>query len=320
MKGSGIDNRQQTCCLLSIPDPFCICIMGPTASGKSKLALQLAQKINGEIISVDSAIIYRGMNIGTAKPSKTEREKIPHYLIDIRDPKETYSAADFCHDAHATIKKILAKNKIPILVGGTMLYFKTLQFGLDEMPSADKNIREKISREAQKLGWPAMHKKLQKIDPIAAKKIHTNDSQRIQRALEVYELTGQPISALQKLDVKVSPEFNFINVAIKPKSREELHQRIAKRFKKMLAAGLIEEVQKLFDRDDLSLDLPSMRAVGYRQVWQYLADDYDYKTMIEKAIIATRQLAKRQLTWLKSWPNLHWVDQDDLRALYTFAK
>jgi len=294
--------------------------MGPTASGKSKLALQLAQKINGEIISVDSAIIYRGMNIGTAKPSKTEREKIPHYLIDIRDPKETYSAADFCHDAHATIKKILAKNKIPILVGGTMLYFKTLQFGLDEMPSADKNIREKISREAQKLGWPAMHKKLQKIDPIAAKKIHTNDSQRIQRALEVYELTGQPISALQKLDVKVSPEFNFINVAIKPKSREELHQRIAKRFKKMLAAGLIEEVQKLFDRDDLSLDLPSMRAVGYRQVWQYLADDYDYKTMIEKAIIATRQLAKRQLTWLKSWPNLHWVDQDDLRALYTFAK
>ena len=308
--------------------------MGPTASGKSKLAMQLAKKLqdsnflscearparagshewlpakkmNGEIINVDSAIIYRGMNIGTAKPTAAELKQIPHHLIDIRDPKESYSAADFCHDACAAIKKILAKNKIPILVGGTMLYFKALQFGLDEMPPADKNIREKISCEAKKLGWPAMHAKLKKIDPTAAKKIHPNDSQRIQRALEVYELTGQPISALQQLDDRAKPEFNFINIAIKPKSREELHQRIAERFKKMMEEGLVEEVRKLFNRGDLNLDLPSMRAVGYRQVWQYLAGVYDYETMIDKAIAATRQLAKRQLTWLKSWPNLHWVD------------
>lgn len=282
--------------------------MGTTASGKSKLALRLAQKINSEIISADSALVYRGMDIGTAKPSSAELEQTPHHLINIRDPKETYSVADFCHDAHAAIKKILAKNKTPILVGGTMLYFRSLQFGLDEMPAANKNIREKISREAQKLDWPAIHKKLKKIDPLAAKKIHENDSQRIQRALEVYELTGRPISALQKPEAKASTEFNFINIAIKSKSREELHQRIAARFKTMLDQGLIEEVRKLFNRGDLNSDLPSMRAVGYRQVWKYLAGDYDYETMTEKAIAATRQLAKRQLTWLKSWPNLHWVD------------
>ncbi|MGD9152917.1 MAG: tRNA (adenosine(37)-N6)-dimethylallyltransferase MiaA [Gammaproteobacteria bacterium] len=281
-----------------------ICIMGPTASGKSKLAMQLAREINGEIISVDSALVYRGMDIGTAKPAAKELKEIPHHLINIRDPKESYSAAEFCTDARTAIKEILAKNKKPILVGGTMLYFKALQFGLDEMPSADKNIRKKISRDAEKLGWPAMHKKLQQIDPKTAKKINPNDSQRIQRALEVYELTGQPISILQTKN-KTSNEFNFINFAIKIKSRCELHQKIAERFKKMLEQGLIEEVRKLFNRGDLNPNLPSMRAVGYRQVWQYLAGEYDYETMIEKAIAATRQLAKRQLTWLKSWPDLH---------------
>jgi tRNA dimethylallyltransferase len=292
-----------------------ICIMGPTASGKSALAMRLAEKMSGEIINVDSAIIYRDMNIGTAKPTASELKQIPHHLINIRDPKKTYSAANFCKDARAAIKKILAKNKTPILVGGTMLYFKALQFGLDEMPPADKNIREKISREAEKFGWPAMHKKLKKIDPKAAKKIHENDSQRIQRALEVYELTGQPISALQKLKKPKTPEFNFINIAIKPKTREELHQNIAKRFKKMLKEGLVEEVRKLFDRGDLNLDLPSMHAVGYRQIWQYLPGDYDYETMIEKAIAATRQLAKRQLTWLKSWPDLYWADCNDPNSI-----
>ncbi|MGD9108198.1 MAG: tRNA (adenosine(37)-N6)-dimethylallyltransferase MiaA [Gammaproteobacteria bacterium] len=291
-----------------------ICIMGPTASGKSKLAMQLAHEINGEIISVDSALVYRGMNIGTAKPTAKELKEIPHYLIDIRDPKESYSAAEFCTDARTAIKEILAKNKKPILVGGTMLYFKALQFGLDEMPSADKNVREKISRNAEKLGWPAMHEKLKAIDPKSAEKINPNDSQRIQRALEVYELTGQPISTLQTKN-KTSNEFNFINFAIKIKSRCELHQKIAERFKQMLEDGLVEEVRKLLNRVDLNPNLPSMRAVGYRQVWQYLAGEYDYETMIEKAIAATRQLAKRQLTWLKKWPDLHWIEQDDFDIL-----
>lgn len=287
-----------------------ICIMGPTASGKSKLAVQLARHINGEIISVDSAQVYRGMNIGTAKPTAKELTEIPHHLINLRDPKESYSAADFCCNARDAIKEILAKNKKPILVGGTMLYFKALQFGLDKMPSADKKVREKISRLAAKFGWPEMHKKLQQIDPKAAKKINPNDAQRIQRALEVYEITGQAISILQTKN-KISDEFNFINFAIKIKSREELHQKIAARFKKMLEQGLIEEVRKLFNRGDLNLDLPSMRAVGYHQVWQYLSGEYDYETMTEKAIAATRQLAKRQLTWLKSWPNLHWITNLD---------
>jgi tRNA dimethylallyltransferase len=297
-----------------MPTNNIICIMGPTASGKSKLAMQLAHEINGEIVSVDSALIYRGMDIGTAKPTAKELKEIPHYLIDIRDPKESYSAAEFCTDARTAIKEILAKNKKPILVGGTMLYFKALQFGLDEMPSADKNIREKISQEAKKLGWPAMHEKLKAIDPKAAEKINPNDSQRIQRALEVYELTSQPISALQTKN-KISHEFNFINFAIKIKTRYELHQKIAERFKQMLEDGLVEEVRKLLNRVDLNPNLPSMRAVGYRQVWQYLAGEYDYETMIEKAIAATRQLAKRQLTWLKSWPDLHWIEQDDFDIL-----
>lgn len=280
--------------------------MGPTASGKSELAMQVAREIHGEIISVDSALIYRGMNIGTAKPTAKELAEIPHHLIDIRDPKDSYSAAEFCNDARGAIKKILEKNKIPILVGGTMLYFKALQFGLDEMPSADKKVREKISQEAEKRGWPAMHEKLNTIDPIAAKKINQNDAQRIQRALEVYALTGKPISALQTNTQNLN-EFNFINLAIKIKARYELHQKIAARFNQMLEDGLVEEVRKLFNRGDLNQNLPSMRAVGYRQVWQYLAGEHDYETMIEKAIAATRQLAKRQLTWLKSWPDLHWI-------------
>jgi tRNA dimethylallyltransferase len=284
--------------------------MGPTAVGKSAIAMQLAKKINTELISVDSAMVYREMNIGTAKPTAKELKEIPHHLINIRDPKESYSAADFCHDANIVIKKILTKNKVPILVGGTMLYFKTLQFGLDEMPSADKNIREKISQQAKKIGWPALHEKLKKIDPIAAEKIHANDAQRIQRALEVYEITGKPISDLHQPKQKSNSEVDFINIAIMPTDRNKLHQRIEQRFQKMLDQGLVEEVRKLFNRGDLNPDLPSMRAVGYRQVWQYLTGKLSYEEMIEKAIAATRQLAKRQLTWLKSWPDLHQINDD----------
>jgi len=294
--------------------------MGPTAVGKSAVAMQLAKKINTELVSVDSAMIYREMDIGTAKPNAIDLEEIPHHLINILDPKESYSAANFCHDARIAIKKILAKNKVPILIGGTMLYFKALQFGLDEMPSADKNIREKILQQAKKLGWPALHEKLKKIDPLAAEKIHENDAQRIQRALEVYEITGKPISDLHQPEQKTISEFDFINIAIMPADRNKLHQRIAERFKKMLDQGLVEEVRKLFNRGDLNPDLPSMRAVGYRQVWQHLAGKLNYEEMIEKAVTATRQLAKRQLTWLKSWPDLHQITDDTPDLLNKICK
>ncbi len=285
-----------------------VCIMGPTGSGKSALSLELAKIMPCEIISVDSAIVYRGMDIGTAKPSKEERGVVPHHLIDIRDPAEKYSAAEFCQNAHKLIQEIQSRNRTPLLVGGTMLYFKALQEGLSDMPSADKKIREKISNEAKEIGWSKLHERLSGVDPEAAKKIHANDAQRIQRALEVYELTGKPISALQNRSAIDNSLPKMINLALGGIDRKILHDRIEKRFDEMLNRGLVEEVKKLYNRGDLNPDLPSMRAVGYRQVWQYLSGEIDYEIMREKAIAATRQLAKRQLTWLKSWPDLHWVD------------
>lgn len=286
-----------------------VCLMGPTGSGKSDLSIKLAEMIPYEIISVDSVIIYRGMDIGTAKPSKDILKTVPHHLIDIRDPAEKYSAAEFRRDAIKLISEIQARNKMPLLVGGTMLYFNALQQGLSDMPSADEKIREKISSEAKTFGWPKLHERLSTIDPKAAKKIHVNDAQRIQRALEVYEITGKPISELQNRDLLEQALPEVINLALGSVDRTILHKRIETRFDEMLSHGLINEVCKLYDRGDLNSDMPSMRAVGYRQVWQYLSGEIDFETMRAKAITATRQLAKRQLTWLKSWPDLIWVDK-----------
>jgi len=280
--------------------------MGPTASGKTAVAMDFAQQGAFEIISVDSAMVYRGMDIGTGKPSREELAKAPHRLIDIRDPSEPYSAADFRLDAIREIESVLANGKIPLLVGGTMLYFRALQQGLASLPAADPEIRAELAEEAKNAGWPALHKKLAVVDPEAALRIHPNDQQRIQRALEVYQQTGQPMTALL-VDEKPA-DFNFINIAIIPSDRAVLHERIAKRFHQMLALGLVDEVKAMFERDDLSPDLPSIRAVGYRQVWAHLAGEIDYDEMVERGIIATRQLAKRQHTWLRGWEGLHAFD------------
>lgn len=284
--------------------------MGPTASGKSALAMKLAEFFSGEIISVDSAMVYRGLNIGSAKPTKNELEKIPHHLIDIRDPAERYSCANFREEALNAIELIFSKNKMPFLVGGTMLYFKALFKGLSNMPSANSTIREKLSKDAKELGLTALHDRLKEIDPIAAKKIHPHDPQRIQRALEVYELIGEPISTLHAEKNKELFPYYPVYIAIAPQDRSILHERIALRFHQMLEAGFVEEVEGLYQRGDLTKELPAIRAVGYRQVWEYLEGNLSYDEMVERGIIATRQLAKRQLTWLRHWPDIHWFDSE----------
>ncbi len=283
------------------------CIMGPTGSGKTALAIELVKKHPYEIISVDSALVYRGMDIGTAKPTKEELKLAPHRLINICDPSQPYSAGQFYQDAQREIEDIFKKNKTPLLVGGTMLYFRAIQFGLADLPAADANTRKAIEKEAEQLGWPVLHERLKQIDPTAAEKINPNDAQRIQRALEVYDLTGKPISEFSGPANSPALPYEFENIALIPEDRQLLHQRIEKRFDQMLAQGFIEEVEKLYQREDIHPDLPAIRAVGYRQVWEYLDGKVDEATMREKAIIATRQLAKRQLTWLRSWPNLNEV-------------
>ncbi|WP_423064102.1 tRNA (adenosine(37)-N6)-dimethylallyltransferase MiaA [Candidiatus Paracoxiella cheracis] len=285
--------------------------MGPTACGKTKLAIELVQQFPLEIISVDSAMVYRGMDIGTAKPSKEELKKAPHRLIDICDPATPYSAGQFCEDALREIKLIHAQNYTPLLVGGTMLYFYLLQHGVADLPTADQNTRDKITQNANEKGWPAMHAQLQEIDPKAAATIHANDSQRIQRALEVYYMTGQTISEIQDAESLKSLPFDVINLIVAYENRVELHQKIAKRFDQMLKNGFIDEVKQLYERGDLNPDLPSMRTVGYRQAWSYLSGDCDYDTLRERAIVATRQLAKRQYTWLRRWKNATWFASED---------
>ena len=272
--------------------------MGPTASGKTALAIRLAQELGGEIISVDSALVYRGMDIGTAKPSPDERGGIPHHLIDILDPLEPYSTGQFQKDAEALMIAIRARGHIPILAGGTMLYFHGLSHGLATLPPANSFVREAIAEEAQRRGWEALHQDLEKIDPVAAARIHPRDPQRIQRALEVFRLTGTPMTTLIEKTQKKS-DGPFLKLVLRPGDREELHQRIERRFMAMLEQGLIEEVARLFDRGDLHADLPALRAVGYRQVWSYLEGDCSRDAMIERAVIATRQFAKRQMTWLQ---------------------
>lgn len=290
--------------------PPIICLMGPTAAGKTQLAIELVDRFPLEIISVDSAMVYRGMDIGTAKPTAELLQKIPHHLLDIRDPADSYSAAQFRDDALALINDITARHRIPLLVGGTMLYFRALLQGLADMPAADSLLRARLFAEGQQLGWDVLHARLQTIDPEAALRIHPHDSQRIQRALEVFELTGQCITDLQRAQTNPLDNYRIYQLAVAPTDRAVLHTRIAKRFAEMLAQGFIDEVQGLFNRADLCMDTPSMRSVGYRQVWQYLAGEYTYDTMRERGVIATRQLAKRQLTWLRHWPGIDWFDSE----------
>jgi tRNA dimethylallyltransferase len=289
-----------------------ICLLGPTACGKTDLAIKLTQKIPADIISVDSALVYRTMDIGTAKPSPAELKLAPHKLIDVCDPSESYSAGQFCVDALREINLVLSNNRVPLLVGGTMLYFHKLLFGLADLPTADEKIRDQLTKEAEKIGWAAMHAKLQQVDPVAAAKIKPQDPQRIQRALEVFLLTGKPISTLQKNnEPSLLNDYEVISIALIPQDRAWLHDRIAKRFEKMLDEGFMDEVRALHQRSDMHADLPSMRIVGYRQAWEYLDGKIDFDTMKLKAIAATRQLAKRQLTWLRSWKNLAVFDPQD---------
>ena len=282
-------------------------LLGPTASGKSTLALKLADKIALEIISVDSAQVYRGMDIGTAKPSARERAAVPHHLIDIVDPDQSYSAGRWREDAIRSVTEILNRGKIPLLVGGTMLYYRALVAGLDALPQADAEVRAAIDAEAAARGWPALHAALEKVDPRSAQRIAPKDAQRIQRALEVWRLTGKPLSQLQGTSKEDLP-FQLKAFALVPAEREKLHQRIAERFQEMLAAGLVDELRTLRSKYRLSEGMPSMRAVGYRQVWEFLEGQVDERGMRSRALAATRQFAKRQLTWLRSFPELLRLD------------
>jgi len=277
-------------------------LLGPTASGKSALALRLAAQYPLEIVSVDSAQVYRGMDVGTAKPAAAERARVPHHLIDLVDPDERYSAGQFRLDAIRVIKEILQRKKAPLLVGGTMLYYRTLIAGLDALPQANAELREAISRQAEQHGWPALHAELGKVDPKAAARIMPNDAQRIQRALEVYRISGAAISALQR-GVNEPLPFSIKGFALVPE-RAELHRRIEQRFDAMLRAGLVDEVRRLTRIHRLNADMPSMRAVGYRQAWSFLEGEIDENALREQGVAATRQLAKRQITWLRSLPGL----------------
>ncbi|MGI9322477.1 MAG: tRNA (adenosine(37)-N6)-dimethylallyltransferase MiaA [Pseudomonadales bacterium] len=284
--------------------PLALVITGPTASGKSALAKEVATHLPIEIISADSAQVYRGLDIGTAKPTQQERQETVHHLIDIRDPAEPYSAASFCQDAAPLAADIRRRNKVPMIVGGTMLYLKALKHGLNDLPEADAALRQEITDEANTKGWEELHKELANIDPQAAKRIQPNDPQRLQRAIEVYRLTGMTLSELQAQPIK-PPPIKLVELAIIPPDRTALHQKIADRFHQMLASGFMEEVQQLYDRGDLNPSLAAIKSVGYRQAWAHLAGQMGLETMAEQAIAATRQLAKRQYTWLKSWQNLH---------------
>lgn len=287
-----------------------IFLMGPTATGKTEIAVSLSRQNPVDVISVDSAMVYRGMDIGTAKPSKVLLKEVPHRLIDICEPDETYSAAKFRLDALLAINEIHSQNRIPLLVGGTGLYFRALETGISDLPDADAEIRQQLESEAEQIGWQAMHRRLAEIDPASAERIHTNDPQRIQRALEIYQISGRSIT--DHYEEKTTNPFSFevIKIILNPDDRSILHERIKHRFLKMLDEGLVEEVRTFHKNKRFVRSLPSMRMVGYRQVWNYLDRETDYEEMIEKGIIATRQLAKRQMTWLRKEENGIWLDCD----------
>jgi len=292
--------------------PLAVAIMGPTASGKTAAALEIARARPVEIISVDSALVYRGMDIGTAKPSAEELASVPHHLIDIIEPTDAYSVAQFRDDTIRLVAEISARGKLPLLVGGTMMYFKGLTDGLDELPTADTQVRAAIEAEAARIGWPGMHAKLRELDPATADRLAPNDAQRINRALEIIELAGKPMSELLSGRTKLELPFELVSFALEPSNRAVLHQRIATRFDQMLGQrddqGLVAEVARLRARGDLSPALPSMRCVGYRQAWEYLESRIDRAALRETGIVATRQLAKRQLTWLRSMPDRIVID------------
>lgn len=281
-----------------LPPVDALMLLGPTGSGKSALALELAQQFPIEIISVDSAQVYRGLDIGTAKPTLSERAAVAHHLIDLRDPAERYSAADFVRDAEIAVADVRSRGRLPLLVGGTMLYAKALRDGLSELPSADASIRAQLEDDARRLGWPALHARLARLDPLTAARLAPNDSQRIERALEIIEVTGVPMSRLLAPDRK--PVLRLDVIALMPADRPALHRRIEQRFDEMLERGFVDEVDRLRQRGDLTPDLPSMRSVGYRQAWTHLDGVSSYAQFRAAAIAATRQLAKRQLTWLRS--------------------
>ena len=307
-------------------DPYttqAICLMGPTASGKTALAVELVQRFPMEIISVDSAQIYRGMDIGTGKPDAATLAVAPHRLIDFIDPAESYSAARFCEDARREMADIRARGNIPLLAGGTMLYFKALRDGLAPMPPADGQVRAEILEQAGSEGWAAVHAALARVDPVSASRIHPNDPQRLQRALEVYRVSGRSLTDWQlaaRLATAADADQSLLFVSIQPGERSVLHSRIAMRFHRMLEDGLVDEVRLLHARGDLHPGLPSVRSVGYRQVWHYLDAEYGYDAMVERGIIATRQLAKRQLTWLRSWSSLHSFDSEDKHLMDAVIK
>ena len=295
-----------------------VLLLGPTACGKSALAMALAEHVALEIVSIDSAQVYRGMDIGTAKPSAAERARVPHHLLDLRDLAEPYSAADFVRDATRVIGEISARGRLPLVVGGTMLYARSLRGGLSDLPPADVALRARIDAQARRLGWPAMHTMLAAVDPATAARLPPNDSQRIQRALEVFELTGTPLSQLHR--APAAPSLQLTAIALLPEDRAELHRRIEQRFDAMLAAGFLDEVRRLMARGDLGPDLPALRSVGYRQAWRHLRGETSFAQFRAQAIAATRQLAKRQITWLRSMGDALPVDPFDAAALDSISK
>jgi tRNA dimethylallyltransferase len=288
--------------------PLAIALLGPTASGKTALALDWAARLDTEIVSVDSALVYRRLDIGSAKPDAATLARIRHHLVDVREPHEVYSAADFANEALAAMRDISARGRVPILAGGTGLYFEALFDGLAQMPAADPPLRARLRAEAQERGWPALHAELATVDPAAAARIHATDPQRIVRALEVFRLTGEPISAWQARATRTRFPFRVLRLVLCPRERSLLHARIEARFDAMLAAGFLDEVRALREDARLHEDLPAVRAVGYRQAWRHLAGDTDAAAFREQGIAATRQLAKRQLTWLRGRPELRWLD------------
>ena len=293
-----------------MPDtrPPAILLMGPTAAGKTDLAIALHERLDCELISVDSAMVYRGMDIGSAKPSPEELARAPHRLIDIRDPAESYSAAAFREDALREMREITAAGRVPLLVGGTMMYLRQLLHGVANLPGSDPGLRAELEEQAHRHGLAALHEALARVDPVSAARIHPNDPQRLMRALEVYRLSGRPLSELWAEQRPETFPWRTLSIGLAPDNRAVLHQRIARRFEAMLKGGFIEEVVALRARGDLSQDLPAMKSVGYRQVWEALDGDVDLEGLRHRGIVATRQLAKRQLTWMRSWDKLEWVD------------
>lgn len=300
--------------------PLAIFLMGPTAAGKTDAAIALHETLGHELISVDSAMVYRGMDVGSAKPSAAELARAPHRLIDLRDPADPYSAADFREDALREMRQISAAGKVPLLVGGTMLYFKRLVEGVANLPAADPLIRERLAAMQAEQGLAALHRELASVDPVSAARIHPNDPQRLMRALEVFHASGRPMSELWAEQETETFPWRVLSIALSPLDRSVLHRRIAQRFDAMLDEGLIDEVAALTKRKDIHAGLPSMKSVGYRQVWEYLNGEYDRDELVSRGVIATRQLAKRQLTWLRSWPALRWIDTQQPDALDKLLK